>query len=169
MRFAALAWVGLALSASSIGSGVAADRQSQIQAAYDRECASAIAKNGSGFASALSPDFIAIDIDRNQEKAADVVAAIVTPPQSTIVETCKYVIRGFQIDGAIATVLETQTSTGTLVNDAAVKPFVRVQDSTDVWRLSGRPLEIASQWTGVRLTVDGVVVQDRGILASPEP
>ena len=122
-----------------------------------------------GSPSALSPDFIAVDLDRDQEKAADVVAAIVTPPQSTIVQTCKYVIRGLQTDGAITTVLETQTSTGSLLNDAVMKPFVRVQDSTDVWKFSGRPLEIASQWTGVRLTVDGDVVQDRGILASPQP
>jgi hypothetical protein len=169
MRFAALALAGLALAASSSGSGFAADRQSQIQAAYDHECASAIARDGSGFASALSPDFIAIDLDRNQEQAGDVVAAIVTPPQSTIVQRCRVLIRGFQIDGSIATVLETQIATGTLVSDAAVKPFVRVQDSTDVWKFSGRPLEIASHWTGVRLTVDGNVVQDRGILASPEP
>jgi hypothetical protein len=169
MRFAALALAGLTVAVLSAGAGVAADRQSQIQAAYDHECKSAIAKDGSGFASALSPGFIAVDLDRNQEKASDVVAAVVTPPQSTIVQTCRYVIRGFQIDGAIATVLETQTSTGTLLNDAVMKPFVRVQDSTDVWKFSARPLEIASQWTGVRLTVDGDVVQDRGILASPEP
>jgi hypothetical protein len=168
MRFAALALAGLA-AASCAGAGVAADRQSQIQAAYDRECKSAIARDGSGFASALSPDFIAVDLDRDQEKAADVVAAIVTPPQSTIVQTCKYVIRGLQTDGAITTVFETQTSTGSLLNDAVMKPFVRVQDSTDVWKFSGRPLEITSQWTGVRLTVDGEVVQDRGILASPQP
>jgi hypothetical protein len=169
MRFAVVALAGLAVTASSAGSGMAADQQSQVQAAYNHECDSAIAKDGVGFASALSPDFIAIDIDRNPEKAGDVVAAIVTPPQSTIVETCKYLIRGFQVDGAIATVFVTQTSTGTLVDDAAVKPFVRVQDSTDLWKLSGRPREVASQWTGVRLTVDGNVVQDRGILASPEP
>jgi ketosteroid isomerase-like protein len=165
---ARFALAGLAAAALS-GTGIAADRQSQIQAAYDHQCDAAIAKDASGFASTFSPDFVAIDLDRNQRTLTETVAAIQTPPQSMIFETCKFVIRGIQIDGAIATVLVTQTVSGTLVNDAAVKPFVHVQDSTDIWKFSGRPLEAASKGTGERLIIDGNVVQDRGILASPQP
>jgi hypothetical protein len=164
-RFALAVLAGAALTA---GAG-AADQQSQIQAAYDRQCKAAIAKDGSAFAGTLGPDFVAIDLDRDQQKAEDVLDAIATPPQNTILERCYYVIRDFQSDGTTATVLETQTATGTLVDEGAVKPFVRVEDSTDVWNVSGRPLEIGTQMSGKRLTVDGLVVQDRGILASPGP
>jgi ketosteroid isomerase-like protein len=166
---ARFALAGLAAAALSAGTGVAADQQSQIQAAYDHQCDAAIAKDASGFASTFSPDFVAIDLDRNQRTLTETVAAVETPPQSMIFEACKFVIRGIQIDGSIATVLVTQTVSGTLVSDAAVKPFVRVEDSTDVWKFSARPLEVASKGTGERLIVDGNVVQDRGILASPGP
>jgi hypothetical protein len=166
LRFALSGLVAVALSA---GAGSAADQQSQIQAAYDRQCKAAIGKDGSAFAGTLGPDFVFIDLDRNQQKAGDVVDAISTPPQGTIFERCNFVIREFQSDGATATVLETQTSTGTMTSEGASKPFVRVEDKTDVWKISGRPLEIASQITGLRLTLDGLVIEDRGILASPEP
>jgi hypothetical protein len=169
MRTLRFALAGLAAAALSAGAGVAAGRQSQIQGAYDHQCTASIAKDGAGFASTFGPDFVAIDLDRNQLTRAEFVAAIVTPPQSMIVQTCTFFIRSIVTDGAISTVLETQTVTGTLLSEGTVLPFVHVEDSTDIWKFSGRPLELSSKGTGERLTVDGNVVQDRGILASPEP
>jgi hypothetical protein len=169
VSIARFVFAGLAAVALTAGAGMAADPQSQIQGAYDRQCNAVRSKDGGAFEATLSPDFVAVDLDRNQQTRDDVAGAIVVPPQSMIVETCTFLIRQIQTGDATSTVAETQTMSGTLVSDAAVKPFVRVEDSYDVWKITGRPLQLSSKETGVRLTVDGNVVQDRGILASPEP
>lgn len=167
---ARFALAGLSAALLTAAAGAAAGQQSQVQAAYDRQCKATEANSGGAYASTLDPGFIAIGLDRDRSLSADVIATIVTPPQSASIQTCRVLIRAFQVDGTIATVLETQTSSGTLITgDSLVKPFVRVRDAADVWKLAGRPVEIASQRTGERLTVDGEVVLDRGILASPEP
>lgn len=114
--------------------------------------------------------FAAVDLDRNTRSRAEVVAAVESPPQGAIFESCAVFIRGLQAGGNTATVLETQTITGTLADDdGTAKPFVHVEDSIDTWAISPKPLETASSGTAERLTVDGLVVLDRGILASPSP
>jgi hypothetical protein len=147
----------------------AADRQSQIQNVYQHRCKAAIGGDAGAFAGTFSPTYVAVDLDRNVLTLDEVAGAIAYPAQGMVIGDCAVVIRGISIDENIATVAETQRSAGTVVQDGIAKPFVDVVDSLDIWRVSGSPKELSSKATGERLTVDGVAVLDRGILASPSP
>jgi hypothetical protein len=159
-----------ALFAGSLAAaGGAADKQTQIQGAYDRQCKAAVAKNMSAFASTFSKSYVAIDLDRNSQTLDQVIAAVETPPQGMTFDACTFLIREFSSDGDTATVAETQTVAGSVLQDGASKPFIHVEDSVDTWKISGTPLELTSTGTGERMTIDGLAVLDRGILASPQP
>jgi hypothetical protein len=160
----------LLLFAASLGAvAAAADKQAQVQAAYDHQCKTVVAKDIRGFESTLSPSFVAIDLDNNSLTVDQVADAVESPPLGMLFDQCAVLIRGFSIDGNLATVAETQTSAGTLYDQGTSKPFVHVEDSIDTWNVSGTPRELTSKGTGERLTVDGVAMLDRGILASPQP
>jgi hypothetical protein len=148
----------------------AADMQSQLQAAYDGQCKSAVAKDAATFQTFFDPKFVGTDLDGKQVPLSVVVTEVTTPPAGLTVANCAFVIHKVSVANGVATALVTQTVTGTIVQGTgAPSPFVQFEESTDTWNVSGSPAQLTSLETGQRVTVDGKVVIDKGTVTAPAP
>jgi hypothetical protein len=159
----------MALGSFNAVAGLAADSRSQLQAAYDAQCSSAISKDVVAFQKFFSPSFVATDAAGRQQTLAQIVAIIQSPPQGFIVGSCSFAIRSISIENGSATVLVTRTISGAVVQGVITEPFTQVQNSSDTWALSGSPVETTSTATGVRTTYGGKIVDQRGTLPATPP
>jgi hypothetical protein len=160
------------LAALALGSFVftaarADDVQSKLQSAYDAQCKAFIAKDPDAFKKTFDPKYSSTDLDGKHETLADIVDEITAPTPGIVVATCTFTIRKVTVTGATATALVTATATGTVSqNGGASQPLNQIQETTDTWNVAGAPMETSSVETGVRATVGGKVVQEKGTLST---
>jgi hypothetical protein len=160
-------------AAAALGSLVftaarADDVQSKLQAAYDTQCKAFIAKDADAFKKTFDPAYSSTDLDGKHETLADIVDEVTAPTPGITVTTCAFTIRKVTVNGTTATALVTATATGTVSqNGGAAQPLIQIQETTDTWNVAGIPLETTSVETGLRATVGGKVVQQKGTLSTP--
>jgi hypothetical protein len=158
----------LALGSLASTAARADDVQSKIQAAYDAQCKAFIAKDGDGFAKTFDPKYQSTDLDGKHEALADIVNEVTASTPGIAITACAFTIRKLTVSGTTATVLATATASGTLTqNGGASAPLTQIQETTDTWNVAGTPMEMTSLETGLRATVSGKVVQEKGTLATP--
>jgi hypothetical protein len=158
----------LAFGSFAFTSARADDTQSKIQAAYDAQCKAFLAKDGDAFAKTFDPKYAATDLDGKQQTLADTVNDVTASSPGITIATCTFTIRKLTVNGTTATVLATATAAGTVMqNGGASAPLSQIQETTDTWNVAGAPMETSSVETGLRATVDGKVVQEKGTLATP--
>jgi hypothetical protein len=162
--------VALAFGSFASSAACADDTQSKIQAAYDAQCKAFIAKDGDAFQKTFDPKYTATDLDGKQQALADIVNEVTASTPGIAISTCTFTIRKVTVKGATATVLATATAAGTMTqNGGASAQVSQVQETTDTWNVAGAPLETSSVETGLRATVGGKVVQEKGTFATPTP
>jgi hypothetical protein len=144
------------------------DVRSKIQAAYDAQCKAFIAKDGDAFAKTFDPKYQSTDLDGKHEALADIVSEVTASTPGITISSCEFKIRSLTVSGATATVLVTAIATGTLTQNGGVSaPLSQIQETTDTWNVAGAPMQLSAVETGLRATVGGKVVQEKGALASP--
>jgi dihydrodipicolinate reductase len=144
------------------------DVQSKLQAAYDTQCKAFIAKDADAFKKTFDPKYSSTDLDGKHETLADIVDEVTAPTPGITVATCAFTIRKVTVNGTTATALVTATATGTVSqNGGASQPLVQVQETTDTWNVAGTPMETTSVETGIRASVGGKVVQEKGAMSTP--
>ena len=167
-HFVIILAAGLALGPLASTGARADDVRSKIQAAYDAQCKAFIAKDGDAFQKSFDPKYIATDLDGKQQALADIVNEVTASSPGVTITTCAFTIRNVTVSGTTATVLATATATGTVTqNGGASSPLTQIQETTDTWNVAGAPLETTSLETGLRATVGGKVVQEKGTLSTP--
>jgi hypothetical protein len=167
-RFAIILTGALALGSLASAAGFADDVQSQIQTAYAGECSTAIAKDSAGFSKFFDPKFTGTNVDGQQQTLAQTVSQVAAPPAGLTIATCAFTITNYAAANGVATILASQTATGTYAPAGGTPvPFTLLQESTDTWSIAGPPLQTSSVETGTRLTMGGKVVQEKGKLTTP--
>jgi hypothetical protein len=159
--------VALALGSLVPTAARADDVQSKLQAAYDAQCKAFIAKDGDLFQKTFDPKYSATDLEGKHETLADIVDEVTAPTPGITVATCAFTIRKLTVSGTTATALVTATATGTVSqNGGASQPLIQIQETTDTWNVAGAPMETSSLETGVRVTVGGKIIQEKGTLST---
>lgn len=167
-HFVIILAAALALGSFAPSAVRADDVQSKLQAAYDSQCKAFLAKDADTFQKTFDPKYASTDLDGKHETLADILQEVTAPTPGITIATCVFTIRKVTVNGTTATVLVTATATGTVEqNTAAAQPLTQIQDTTDTWNIAAAPMELTSVETGVRATVSGQVVQEKGTLATP--
>ena len=167
-HFVIILAAALALGSLASAGARADDVQSAIQAAYDAQCKAFLAKDADAFQKTFDPKYQSTDLDGKHETLADIVNEVTASTPGITIATCTFNIRSMTVSGTTATVLATASATGTLTQNGGVSaPLSQIQETTDTWNVAGAPMETASVETGLRASVGGKVVQEKGALATP--